>query len=145
MFPPDECEGVVYTSNSVPDTGELLELYGSVGWTAYTRDPETLHSSVMSSAHIVTARCGGDLVGLARVVSDFGSIVYLQDVLVHPDHHRRGVGRELVTCALRSFAGVRQKVLLTDSDPGQKQFYESLGFSEATESGGSDVRAFVKF
>lgn len=145
MFAPQIHGDVVYTSNSVPEAIELNELYGSVGWTAYTQDPASLHASVMASSHVVSACCDGALVGLARVVSDFGSIVYLQDVLVHPNLHRRGIGRQLVTLALRSFPGVRQKVLLTDTDPEQKAFYESLGFSEASERGQSGLRAFVKF
>ncbi|NJC57830.1 GNAT family N-acetyltransferase [Brevibacterium marinum] len=145
MFPPQIEEDVEYTSNSVPEAGELLELYRAVGWTAYTRDPASLHSSVMSSTHVVSARRDGELIGLARAVSDFGSIVYLQDVLVRPDHQTRGIGRELVTSVLKSFVGVRQKVLLTDTGPGQKRFYQSLGFSEVSESDGSEVRAFVKF
>lgn len=144
MFTPQVGEDVNYTSNSVPEATELVDLYRLVGWTAYTQDPVTLHSSVLSSAHVVSARHDGKLIGLARVVSDFGSIVYLQDVLVHPEHHRRGVGRQLVTRALMPFEGVRQKVLLTDAEPGQKQFYESLGFSEACASANSDIRAFVK-
>lgn len=143
-FSPETHVDVVYTSNTVPDADELNELYGSVGWTAYTRDPDFLHACVQSSAHVVSARHDGRLIGLARAMSDFGSIVCLQDVLVHPDHHRRGVGRQLVTLALRSFAGVRQKVLLTDTAPGQQEFYESLGFCEASESAPTEVRAFVK-
>lgn len=93
----------------------------------------------------MSARRGGELIGLARVVSDFESIVYIQDVLVRPDHQRRGIGRQLVTGVLRPCAGVRQKVLLTDTRPGQKAFYESLGFREVSESVGSGLRAFVKF
>lgn len=144
VFSPQVEKDVAYTSNSVAESGELIELYGSVGWTAYTQDTTTLHSGVMSSAHVVSARHDGKLIGLARVVSDFSSIAYVQDVLVHPDHRRRGVGGRLVTLSLRPFADVRQKVLLADTDPGQKQFYESLGFNEVCASGQAEVRAFVK-
>lgn len=144
MFTPQVEKDVEYTSNSISDATELVDLYGSVGWSAYTQNPVTLRSSVLSSAHVVSARRNGELIGLARVVSDFGSIVYLQDVLVHPDHHRRGIGRQLVTRVLAPFEAVRQKVLLTDTEPGQKAFYESLGFAEASTAGRSDVRGFVK-
>ncbi|WP_101556757.1 GNAT family N-acetyltransferase [Brevibacterium aurantiacum] len=56
--------------------------------------------SRLSSAHVVSARRDGELIGLARVISDIGSVMYLQDVLVHPVHRRRGIGRQLVTRAL---------------------------------------------
>ncbi len=144
MFTPHVEEDVEFTSNSVSEATELVDLYRSVGWTAYTQNPVTLRSSVLSSAHVVSARLNGELIGLARVVSDFASIVYLQDVLVHPNHHRRGVGRQLVTRVLAPFGAVRQKVLLTDTDPGQTAFYDSLGFAEASAAGRSDVRGFVK-
>jgi hypothetical protein len=40
---------------------------------------------------------------------------------------------------------VRQKVLLTDDDPGQRAFYESLGFAETHDFDGGSLRAFVRF
>jgi hypothetical protein len=57
-----------------PVRDELLSLYGSVGWTAYTSDPEQLDAAVAGSSYVVTARAGGELVGLARAVSDDASI-----------------------------------------------------------------------
>ncbi|MEY7971635.1 GNAT family N-acetyltransferase [Saccharomonospora xinjiangensis] len=58
------------------------------------------------------------------------SIVYIQDILVHLDCQRQGVGRTLVTALLDLYLGVRQRVLLTDAEPGQRAFSESLGFTE---------------
>ncbi len=50
---------------------------------------------------------------------DGATICYLHDVLVHPEAQRAGVGRALVRAALEPYAAVRQKVLLTDDEPGQ--------------------------
>ena len=83
--------------------------------------------------------------GLARVISDGASVCYLQDVLVHPDEQRNGTGRQLVLAALEPYAGVRQKVLLTDDEPGQRAFYESLGYTEVHEHADGSLRAFVRF
>jgi hypothetical protein len=55
------------------------------------------------------------------------------------------VGRALAVKALEPYARVRQKVLLTDNEPGQKAFYESLGYSESTGYNGGAVRAFLRF
>ena len=50
---------------------ELLALYESVGWGAYTREPKVLTAAVRGSSFVVTARtAGGDLIGLARAISD---------------------------------------------------------------------------
>lgn len=124
---------------------EVLDLYRSVGWNAYTENPAALRSGLDGSALVVTARAGGRLVGLARVVSDGATICYVQDVLVHPDAHRAGVGSALVRAALAPFASVRQKVLLTDDSPDQRAFYESLGFTEIRDVGAGALRAFVRF
>lgn len=144
-FAPRQVGDVEYTSNQIPEPDELSALYHAVGWSSYTKEPDQLHESVAASAHVVTAReASGELIGAARVLSDFGTIGYLQDVLVHPDRHRRGVGRELVELAFRPFEHLRQKVLLADDSAEIRAFYESLGFVQATESGGPAVRAYVK-
>jgi ribosomal protein S18 acetylase RimI-like enzyme len=125
--------------------GELVRLYSSVGWGVYTADPATLAAAVRGSSYLIAARDGGLLVGLARVVSDDASICYLQDVLVAPQWQRRGVGRRLVDGVLDRYAHVRQKVLVTDDDPGQRAFYESLGYREVREHGNGSLRAFVRY
>ncbi|WP_343038065.1 GNAT family N-acetyltransferase [Arthrobacter wenxiniae] len=123
----------------------MLELYGAVGWSAYTMDPQALAAALRGSSTVVSARAGGQLVGLARVISDGATICYLQDILVHPGFQRLGVGRELAVRALDPYGKVRQKVLLTDDEPGQKPFYESLGYQETVDCQGGAVRAFVRF
>jgi len=124
---------------------DALALYGSVGWTAYTKDPERLALALAGSSRLATARDDGRLVGLARVLTDGASILYLQDVLVAPDHQRTGLGRRLVSALLDEYPDVRQKVLLTDDEPAQKGFYESLGFGDTREVHGGILRAFVRF
>ncbi len=129
----------------VIDLQEIIGLYRAVGWNAYADDPSTLETGLSGSSRVVVARDNGRLIGLARVISDGASICYLQDVLVHPDAQRKGVGRSLVLAALAPYSSVRQKVLLTDDEPGQRAFYESLGYSETRDFGRGTLRAFVRF
>lgn len=135
---------IVITADDRPDRQELIALYDAVGWTAYTRDPEVLEAAVAGSTHVVTARYGEELLGLARVVSDGASIAYLQDVLVRPELQREGVGRQLVKAAMEPFEHCRQKVLLTDDEPRQRAFYESLGYVEIRDHADGHLRAFVQ-
>ena len=125
----------------------VVRLYDSVGWSAYTKDPENLAGALAGSTLLAVAREGDDLVGLARVITDGHSICYLQDVLVDPQHQRTGLGRRLVEFVLAPYTHVRQKVLLTDTEPGQKAFYEDLGYRQAGtgDGGGLPLRAFVRF
>lgn len=136
---------IVISADELPDQAELVGLYDAVGWRSYTTDPECLSAAIAGSTRVVTARYGGELLGLARVISDGASIAYLQDVLVRPELQREGVGRSLVDAALEPFAHCRQHVLLTDDEPRQRAFYESLGWTEIRDHGEGRLRAFVKF
>lgn len=122
---------------------EVAALYEAVGWTAYTEDLDALMTGLRGSLRVVTARLEGRLVGLARVIGDGATICYLQDVLVHPEARRSGLGRALVTAAFAPFTHVRQHVLITDEEADQKAFYEALGFTQLGV--GVPGRAFVRF
>jgi GNAT superfamily N-acetyltransferase len=138
-------EAVIIEELALVDIGEVAALYRSVGWTVYADDPVDLEAALLGSSRVVTARRDGRLVGLARVISDGASICYLQDVLVHPDAQREGVGRRLVQAVLEPYGAVRQKVLLTDDEPRQRAFYESLGYRETRDYGPGTLRAYVRF
>lgn len=142
-LPPDLPAGEVVIGSEVPALQDILDLYDAVGWGAYTESPSTLLRALAGSAQVVTARRDGQLLGLARVVGDGATIAYLQDVLVRPDVHRAGIGRRLVDAVFAPFAQVRQQVLLTDAEPGQRAFYESLGFVEAHDHE-PELRSFVR-
>ncbi len=129
-------------SNDIPGRDEVLRLYEAVGWSAYTRDPERLIRGLRKSLRVVTARIDGRLVGLARVVGDGETIVYLQDILVLPALQRTGIGRQLFEAAFSPYRAVRQHVLITDSEAKQRAFYEAMGFKEISNEGG---RAFVRY
>lgn len=88
---------VSYDADRIPSRDETRTLYDSVGWAAYTVDLDALIRGLENSAVVVTARSGGKLIGLARIVSDHATIAYLQDVLVHPSFRRRGIATALVT------------------------------------------------
>ena len=79
---------------------EVLALYGSVGWTAYTEQPEALRRGFAGSLLTLAARENGTLVGLLRAVGDGCTVVLVQDLLVRPDHQRRGIGTALMQAAL---------------------------------------------
>ena len=127
-----------------PARDELVALYDAVGWNAYTREPDALVDAITGSHAVLTARIDdGSLVGLVRTVSDGVTIAYVQDLLVRPAHQRAGVGGALLDAVLDRYAGVRQTVLLTDAEPGQRAFYESRGFTEVHDVTPAPLRSFV--
>ena len=83
----------------------------------------------------LAARENGTLVGLLRAVGDGCTVVLVQDLLVRPDHQRRGIGTALMQAALERFRSVRQVQLLTDDTEKTKGFYRSLGLLTLPELG----------
>lgn len=132
------------TSTAIPDV-EILSLYNSVGWTAYTNSPDLLFQAIKSSSFVVSAWNEDDkLVGLARTISDDATICYLQDILVHSDLQGTGIGRALFEQVKERYRHVRQTVLITDDEPQQRAFYQSLGLTEGSDFSIGPVRVFAE-
>ncbi|WP_372456931.1 GNAT family N-acetyltransferase [Microbacterium allomyrinae] len=130
----------------IPAAAELVELYRSAGWTAYTDDPQRLVDAVSASYRVVTARSeAGELIGLVRTVSDGLTVAYIQDILVSPEHQRHGVGGALLDEVIAQTQDIRQLVLLTDAEQTQRAFYESRGLVEAHDFAPEPLRSFVLF
>lgn len=114
---------------------EILALYSSVGWTAYTAEPEKLRLGYENSLFTLGAYEDEKLVGLIRTVGDGQTIVFIQDILVFPEHQRRGIGSLLLQSILERYAHVRQIELATDDTEKNISFYKSLGFAPMAELG----------
>lgn len=120
---------------NVDNGKDLLCLYASVGWTAYTENPILLEAGVQNSLLTLGAYEGKDLIGLIRAVGDGYTILYIQDILVKPEYQRRGIGTSLIRSLLDRYADVRQILLMTDDTPGTAAFYRSLGFARLEQIG----------
>ena len=114
---------------------EILKVYSSVGWTAYTDDPQALKQGFQNSLLVLAAYEREELLGIIRAVGDGVTIVFIQDLLVFPEKQRKGVGTALVKAVLKRYPTVRQIELTTDQSPETAAFYESLGFSEFAKIG----------
>ena len=114
---------------------EILPLYASVGWTAYTDAPDVLHRGFERSLLTFAAYEGETLVGLVRAVGDGETVVLMQDLLVFPQYQRRGIGTALMRAMMDRFANVRQFQLLTDDTEKTLAFYRSLGLHDLLSLG----------
>ena len=110
------------------DEKEILALYESVGWTAYTENPAALRLGFAHSLLTLAAYEGDRLLGLIRTVGDGHTIVFIQDILVHPTAQRKGIGTALVKAVLDRFPLVRQVELTTDNTAKTLAFYRSSAF-----------------
>lgn len=75
------------------------------------------------------------LLGIIRAVGDGHTIVFIQDILVFPEHQCKGIGSALLQAVLDRFSHVRQIELATDNTPKTIAFYKSIGFREMSEIG----------
>lgn len=114
---------------------EILRLYTSVGWTAYTDHPEVLRQGFENSMLTLAAYEGDQLLGIIRTVGDGHTIVFVQDILVLPEQQRKGIGSTLLQAILDRYSHVRQIELATDNTPKTVAFYKSMGFRELSEIG----------
>ena len=121
---------------------EILPLYESVGWVNYTKKPQMLKEAYLHSLKIYAAYAENKLVGIIRVVGDGSSVVFVQDLLVYPEHQRQGIGTALLKKIMEEYDGVYQLHLLTENTEKTIAFYKSLGFLMDTDI---ECRAFSKY
>ncbi|MGC9384720.1 MAG: GNAT family N-acetyltransferase [Kosmotogaceae bacterium] len=132
----------MYKKNVIPDSGSVMHLYDDSGFRFYTKDLVRLMKALENSLFIITAWANDRLIGLVRAVGDGKTILYIQDILVLSSYRRKGIGTSLLNQLINEFPDVRQKVLLTDDKPENRDFYESLGF---TSCDNGKLIAFVRF
>ncbi|MFR4615771.1 MAG: GNAT family N-acetyltransferase [Streptococcus salivarius] len=73
-----------------------------------------------------------ELVAYIRLVGDGHSVIFVQDLLVRPDHQRQGIGTKLLEEALGTFPmSIKSSLQLIVAK--NLAFYQSLGFVELSE------------
>lgn len=124
-----------YSEKGIIDFSKLVDLYNSVGWTAYTNDSLVMAQLLPGAFSYTSAWDGDRLVGLIRTVGDGCSVLYIQDLLVHPDYQRQGIGQALINQTLETAKNIRQIFLSTENTEKTVQFYRSVGFVTMEETG----------
>lgn len=119
------------------DQAEIYDLYESVGWIAYTKNPDRLWRAFANSQYMTEKNNQGEIVALIRWVTDQATVVLIQDLLVHPDYQRKGLGKKLMQRALAEIKsyGQLQIEVLTDDEETTVSFYKSLGFRSVNDAG----------
>jgi ribosomal protein S18 acetylase RimI-like enzyme len=90
-------------------------------------DIQRIEAMLRNADIIMTARCDGLLIGVARAVSDFSFSTYLSDLAVDENFQRRGIGRELIR-RTQEAAGPQAKVILLAA-PKAVDYYPHIGMT----------------
>ncbi len=119
---------IVYTGNMTGE--EYNEMRLSVDWKPLT--PGQAERGLANTAFVVAARDGERIVGMGRMLFDFGYTAYLGDVIVRPEYQGMGIGTEIVTRLkdmVMDAAELGDKIMfILGAAKGKEAFYEKFGF-----------------
>jgi N-acetylglutamate synthase-like GNAT family acetyltransferase len=116
---------VVTDDKTKVDLDRVHELLSASYW-ASGRSRETIETTVENSI-CFSVLSHDRQIGFARVVTDRAVFAWIADVIIHPDHRHRGVGRFLMECiAGHPEIPASLQVLRTRDAHG---FYAELGFA----------------
>ena len=102
----------------------VRELYEHVGWSRPANEEEL--REVLEAGPAVGAWDGQRLVGFVRALSDGHLAAYIEDVIVHQDYRRGGVGDRLMSRLLTEIKRSANVSLFCERPVAR--FYERHGF-----------------
>src|SRR5262249_54438802 len=114
----------------LPTVAEYETLLRAVGW-GKDSDPKTAQTALRNSLYTVVAVEGDRPVGMARIVGDGAKAFYVQDVVVHPDCQRQGIGTALMGAVMAYFHRTTPSGSSIGLFTGRRLagFYERHGFA----------------
>ena len=108
---------------------QVAELRTSVGWDAAL----DLYQRSLGRTY-AWAGCFVELqlIGYGDVVSDGVGDAYIRDLVVHPDHQRRGIGSSLLSLLVDVVRDSGIRMVSTVFEPELEAFYRRAGFHLAS-------------
>ncbi len=123
---------IIYSTNETPDAAEVAGLLRAGGFNRPLDDLTRVERMLRNADVIVTARDGGELVGIVRGLADYAVYALVTELAVAAPYKRMGIGRELLR-RFREEAGDECTVILHSSEEGHA-FYGHLGWDSLTRA-----------
>lgn len=111
-----------------PRVEDFIALFKTTGWTFFP--PKTFNKVLDGTYCQVCVYDGKRLVGTARVLSDGAAYAWINDMIVHPEYQRHGIGSKIMKMIIKYLRERKIPNLGLFCAPGAKKFYISLGFKE---------------
>lgn len=73
-----------------PTVEEYIQLRNSVGWKILQQD--NIKKGLDNSIYCVCAEEQGNIIGFGRIVGDYGTVFYIQDIIVKPPYQKQKIG-----------------------------------------------------
>ena len=113
-------------------TEEYLGLRASVGWKSLSDRQVQASLNGCKAMVCATDTETGEVVGMGRLVGDELVIMNIQDLIVRPDYHGRGIGSELIRHlrekAAEALEPGEELMFTLMCAKGRERFYEKNGF-----------------
>jgi len=135
---------ITYTNTIAPD--EFNALRDSAGWGIL--EHELAAKCIENSAYVICAKDGENSIGMARIITDYGYVVYIADVVVLPEYQGKGIGGELMTRVMAYIDDIittGRKYVVLMAAKGKEEFYEKYGFMKRpTDSHGCGMTLWIE-
>ena len=120
---------IEYKINEPITTEQFIALLKSstLGNRRPVEDHKCMEGMISNSNLTVSAWHNGNLVGIARSITDFHYACYMSDLAVDKEHQKSGIGRQLQILTQEQL-GPKCKLILIAA-PAANQYYEHIGFT----------------
>jgi ribosomal protein S18 acetylase RimI-like enzyme len=122
-----ESGALIEYSARAPSALETIELFRAAGLNGPLDESERVQRMLDEAQFVLAARCGSQLIGLIRVLTDFAFNAFVADLAVLPAFQRRGIGSHLLRAATEPFPEVKFIVHPGHASDG---FYTRSGFDD---------------
>ena len=116
---------MIYVCNEAVSVKELADLRESIGW---NRMENEYKNPLLTSYYHIAVYEKEVLIGYIECVSNGVTDAYIQDLMVHPDYQRRGIGTELMTIMINYLKQKHIYMISVVFEENLKPFYEKFGF-----------------
>ncbi len=118
-----------YKINEPISTDQFIELLASstLGDRRPIEDRECMKGMINNSNLIISAWDSGNLVGIARSITDFHYACYLSDLAVSAHYQKRGIGKQLQILTQNQLGPSCKLILI--AAPAANDYYEHIGFT----------------
>jgi ribosomal protein S18 acetylase RimI-like enzyme len=119
---------IIYEFVEKLSASEVADVFKKSGITRPVDDLERIQRMIDHADIIVTARKNGQLVGIARAITDYSYCCYLSDLAVDAEYQRLGIGKELIRIIQEKIGEEVSLVLVAAQNA--IEYYPRVGFDK---------------
>jgi spermidine synthase len=114
---------------------QIIGLYKMGGWWGENGDDTDLVNRIVKGSHcfLITTE-SKQIVGMGRALSDGASDAYIQDVIVHNQFRKQGIGTKITEMLMTDLEASGLKWIGLIAESGSHPFYTQMGFHKMPDA-----------